>query len=88
MNKAEVGINMFGSSINNTTQMEHKYIDKNYLETTIIIRSEMSNDLHELVAENPINLRELTDTANKIIEEIVLENFKADIVFINSKAKI
>lgn len=88
MNKDIVGINVFGSTINNKEDISIKYKDKKYIETTIVIRNEISNEFAEKLEKDILLINSLAENVNKDVEEIILDSFESDIVSINTRFKI
>lgn len=88
MNKDIVGINVFGSTINNKEDISIKYKDKKYIETTIVIRNEISNEFAEKLEKDILSINPLAENVNKDVEEIILNSFESDIVSINTRFKI
>lgn len=88
MNKDIVGVNVFGSTINNKEDISIKYKDKKYIETTIVIRNEISNEFAEKLEKDILLINSLAENVNKDVEEIILDSFESDIVSINTRFKI
>lgn len=88
MDKDIVGVNVFGSTKSNKEDIAVKYKGKKYIETTIVIRNEISSEFAEKLEDDILLINPLAKKINDDVEEIISDSFNSDIVSINTRFRI
>ena len=68
-------------------EVEKLYKGKDYIETIIIIRTPIVEELKTLIRSNPYGIKSMYEAIDKATENIIMDNLESDILKIDSNVK-